>query len=170
VWIDEIEKAIGGVQSSNKTDGGTTSGMFGHLLTWMQESETPKYIIATCNDIEDLLTISQGALLRRFDDVFMVDLPSKEERRDILGIMNARYKSEYPLELADRMDNYTGAEVEKWVISAIYDGEEDAFANARPIYNQSRQQIEKCREWAKHNARLANATPATEASGRKLKI
>jgi hypothetical protein len=84
--------------------------------------------------------------------------------------MNARYKSEYPLELADRMDNYTGAEVEKWVISAIYDGEEDAFANARPIYNQSRQQIEKCREWAKSNARLANATPATEASGRKLKI
>jgi len=156
VWIDEIEKALGGVQSSNKTDGGTTSAMFGYLLTWMQESKTPKYIVATSNDIEDLLTISQGALLRRFDDVFFVDLPTVQERQEILTIMNKRYKTNYSSDLCLRMENWTGAEIEKFVISSIFDGVEEAFSNIKPIYLQNRDKIEKAREWAKFNARFAS--------------
>ncbi len=170
VWIDEIEKALGGVQSSNRTDGGTTSAMFGYLLTWMQESTSPKYIIATCNDIDDLLTISQGALLRRFDDVFFVDLPSKEERREILAIMNRKYGTNFDLSLADRMDGWTGAEIEKFVISAIYDGVDEAFANIKPIYLQNREKIEKAREWARYNARFANGSEQKSQSGRKIKL
>jgi len=156
VWIDEIEKALGGVQSSNKTDGGTTSSMFGYLLTWMQESRTPKYIIATSNDIDDLLSISQGALLRRFDDIFFVDLPSLGERQEILGIMNARYGTNLSLDLCTHMEGWTGAEIEKFVIACIYDGEDEAFSNIKPIYHQNREKIEKAREWARYNARLAN--------------
>ncbi|MEM4721738.1 MAG: AAA family ATPase [Candidatus Methanomethylicaceae archaeon] len=171
VWIDEIEKALGGVQSSNKTDGGTTSAMFGYLLTWMQESKTPKYIVATCNDIDDLLTISQGALLRRFDDVFFVDLPSAEERADILKIMNARYSTQLPVELVHRMEGWTGAEIEKFVIASIYDGVEDAFVNVKPIFHQNREKIEKAREWAKFNARLANGNGSGETKKeRRVKI
>jgi len=156
VWIDEIEKALGGVQSSNRTDGGTTSAMFGYLLTWMQESKAPKYIVATCNDVEDLLSISQGALLRRFDDVFFVDLPSVRERTAILSIMNRRYNADLPSNLVSRMDGWTGAEIEKFVVASIYDGLEEAFANIKPIYCQNRDKIEKAREWAKYNARPAN--------------
>ncbi len=170
VWIDEIEKVLGGVQSSSRTDGGTTSAMFGTLLTWMQESKTPKYVVATCNDVEDLLSISQGALLRRFDDIFFVDLPSLEERREILAIMNRRYRTELPCELAARMEGWTGAEIEKFVISAIYDGPDEAFAQARPIDFQNRERIEKAREWAKFNARLANGNEAGQAApARKIK-
>ena len=170
VWIDEIEKSLGGVQSSNRTDGGTTSAMFGHLLTWMQESTSPKYVIATCNDIDDLLSISQGALLRRFDDVFFVDLPSDSERKEILSIMNARYGTDFDLSLTSRMEGWTGAEIEKFVISAIYDGEDEAFANTKPIYLQNREKIEKAREWARYNARLANGNGQVQKSGRKLRI
>jgi len=157
IWIDEIEKALGGVQSSNRTDGGTTSAMFGYLLTWMQESKSKKYIVATSNDIQDLLAISQGALLRRFDDIFFVDLPSAEERREILAIMNARYKTTIDLALASKMEGWTGAEIEKFVIASLYDGIDEAFANTKPLYEQNREVIELAREWAKFNARIANS-------------
>lgn len=156
VWIDEIEKVLTGVQSSGQSDAGTTSTMFGTLLTWMQESKSPHYIIATCNSIEDLLSISQGALLRRFDDIFFVDVPSDGERIEILNIMNKRYHTKLNGDLIPRMGGWTGAEIEKYVVSSIYDGEEEAFANVKPISKQNASILDKAREWAKWNARLAN--------------
>ena len=172
VWLDEIEKSLGGVQSSNKTDGGTTSAMFGQLLTWMQESETAKYIVATCNDINDLLSISQGALLRRFDDVFFVDLPSNNERKSILAIMNNRYKSDVSDKLTDKMENWTGAEIEKFVKASIYDGIDESLNNIKPIFNQNRELIEKARNWAKFNARYANSNNnvTSQKQGRNIKL
>jgi hypothetical protein len=155
VWIDEAEKALSGVQSSGKSDGGTTSGMFGHLLTWMQESESPKYIVATVNDIDDLLSTSQGAFIRRFDDVFFVDLPSRDDRIEILKIMNKRYGTDCKCDIVEKMDGWTGAEIEKFVVSSLYDGIDDAIGNVHPIYHQNRSKIESAREWAKTNARFA---------------
>jgi len=103
------------------------------------------------------LAISQGALLRRFDDIFFVDLPSAEERREILAIMNARYKTTIDLALASKMEGWTGAEIEKFVIASLYDGIDEAFANTKPLYEQNREVIELAREWAKFNARIANS-------------
>jgi ATP-dependent 26S proteasome regulatory subunit len=156
IWVDEIEKALGGVQSSNKTDGGSTSGMFGHLLTWMQETESNVYIVATCNDIDDLLNISQGALLRRFDDIFFVDVPGLNERIQILDIMNARYGTQIDKEAMARAHNWTGAEIEKFVKASVFDGEDDAFNNIHPIFEQNKDNIHKARTWAMNNARPAN--------------
>lgn len=171
VWIDEIEKALGGVQSSNKTDGGTTSAMFGLLLTWMQESKSQKYIVATCNDVDDILAISQGALLRRFDDIFFVDLPSENERKEILSIMNKRYNTNLSLDLASRMEGWTGAEIEKFTIASIYDGVEEAFVSVKPIFHQNREKIERAREWARYNARLANGNGASgEKKERRIRV
>ena len=51
IWIDELEKCFAGVKSSGQTDGGTTSGMFGHFLSWLQETQSPALIMATANDI-----------------------------------------------------------------------------------------------------------------------
>lgn len=166
-WCDEIEKSLSGVQSSGKTDGGTTAGMFGHLLTWMQESVTPKYIVATCNDIDSLLEMSQGAFLRRFDDIFFVDLPSREDRVSILKIMNKRYGTECKCDIVDQMDGWTGAEIERFVVSSLYDGIEVAMANVHPIYQQNRAKIEAARDWAKDNARLANGKDSTAVEPKK---
>jgi ATP-dependent 26S proteasome regulatory subunit len=170
VWMDEAEKALGGVQSSNRSDSGTTANMFGYLLTWMQESKSRKYVVATCNDIDDLLQISQGALLRRFDDIWFVDLPSIEERRAILKIMNKRYDTDIPEGKVGNMDNWTGAEIEKFCKASIYDGEDDAFANVKPIFLQNSEKLEKARQWAMLNARIANVVvPGTTGKGRKVK-
>jgi len=125
------------------------------LLTWMQESETPKYIVATSNDIDDLLVISQGALLRRFDDVFFVDLPTLEERKEIIKIMNRVYGAHVPIKEAENMEGWTGAEIEKYVIAQFYEGPK-AKNNIKPIFMQNKSVIERMRKWAKANARLAN--------------
>ena len=170
VWIDEIEKVLSGVQSSGKSDGGTTATMFGTFLTWMQESRKPHYIIATCNDIGDLLAISQGALLRRFDDIFFVDIPSARERDDILKIMNRRYNTEVDVSIAKKMEGWTGADIEKFVIASVYDGIDDAFVNIKPIFYQNRQIIESAREWAKSNARIANVKVEVVEQKRKVRV
>lgn len=170
VLMDELEKAIGGVQSSSKTDGGTTANMFSQLLTWMQESKQRKYIVGTVNDIRDILAISQGALLRRFDTVFFCDMPDFDERKAILRIMNKRYKTDIPEGKAMNMENWTGAEIEKFVIDSVYDGEDEAFSNVKPIYNQNQKEIEAARKWAQDNARLANNPRKEEIhrGGRKI--
>jgi len=177
VWIDEIEKALGGVMSSNRTDGGTTSQMFGYLLTWMQESKAKKFIVATSNDIDDLRRISQGALLRRFDDVFFVDLPTVEEKRHILGIMNRRYGVSFPMSTVEKLPHFSGAEVEKFVVGTIFDGEEVALKQIKPLYLQNREHIEKARQWAAKNARNANlgtreadTTVVENDADRKVKV
>src|ERR1035441_3071591 len=37
LWIDEVEKGFSGTKSSNATDGGTSSRVFGSFISWMQE-------------------------------------------------------------------------------------------------------------------------------------
>lgn len=165
----EIEKSLGGVQSSDRVDGGTGSAMFGQLLTWMQESKSPRYIVATANDMEPLLAISQGALLRRFDDIFFVDLPNKEERKEIIQIQNKKYKAAIPEEWCDVLKNYTGAEIEKICKSSLYEGAETALKLTKTVYNQNRSVIDRMRTWAKDNARPANAGAVMQEGGtRKL--
>jgi len=81
VW-DEIEKAIGSAKSSVHT-GDTTASMLGHFLTWMQESKADFIIAATANDIHSL----PAEFIRRFDQIFFLDVPTTEERWEIYQIM-----------------------------------------------------------------------------------
>ena len=52
LWIDELEKSLGG--SSGSSDGGTTARVFGSFLSWMQEKTTPVFVVATANDVSAL--------------------------------------------------------------------------------------------------------------------
>ena len=156
VQIDEIEKHISGVQSSARSDGGTTMGMFGVFLTWLQERKSRNFIVATANDITDLFTISQGALMRRFDEIFFVDLPDEDERREIIRIMNKKYGTSIPEDYAERMEHWSGAEIEKFVIKSVYDGIEEAFKSIRPLYYANREKFDELREWAKRHAVFVN--------------
>src|SRR5207302_6919537 len=76
LWLDELEKGLSGTQSSGSSDGGTTSRVFGTFLTWMQDKRAPAFVVATSNDV----TALPPELLRkgRFDEIFFIDLPSKE--------------------------------------------------------------------------------------------
>jgi len=170
LWIDEIEKGFSGTGSSNFSDGGTTSRVFGSFITWLQEKTTPVFVIATANDV----TALPPELLRkgRFDEIFFCDLPDREERRLILDI-HLRKKNRDPArfnldKLIDATADYSGAELEQAVIAALYDafdaGEDldtegmlKSLTEIVPLSVTMRERIEAMREWARTRARRASA-------------
>lgn len=163
VWIDEIEKGF----AASDQDAGATR-VFGAFLTWLAEKKAPVFVVATANDVTSL----PPELLRRgrFDDLFFVDLPTEEERTEILAIHIARHGRDplqFPLaELAARAVHHSGAELEQVVSAALYgafaEGREltesdlaEAIQDTVPLYETYEERIKELRNWAKHRARPA---------------
>jgi hypothetical protein len=115
LWIDEIEKALGGAGEGSGTS--TDSRMFARMLTWMQEQDLGVYLIATANAVEKL----PPELLRRgrFDESFFVGLPNTDERAEIVGIHLKRRGLEHddalPSKVAKFTKGFSGAEIEALV-------------------------------------------------------
>ena len=82
LWIDEIEMGVAGLRARAQT--GSMTRIFSTFLTWMQEHRADVFVAATANRINLLPAeiIRKG----RFDQVFFVELPNEEERKEILGI------------------------------------------------------------------------------------
>jgi ATPase family associated with various cellular activities (AAA)/AAA+ lid domain len=120
LWIDEIEKGMAPGGNSD-ADGGLSRRLFGTFLTWLQEKRAPVFVVATAND----LTLLPPELLRkgRFDEVFFVDLPDQDERREILRIhltKRQQVPGSFDLgALANASDGFSGAELEQVVVSAL---------------------------------------------------
>jgi len=120
LWIDEIDKAFGGI-GGYQGDSGTQLRVFGTFITWLQEKEYPVFVISTANEPKNL----PPELWRkgRYDEVFFVDLPSAEEREEIFRIhMEKRIQSTNSLnlrELAQNSQGFTGAEIEQSVKDAV---------------------------------------------------
>ncbi len=179
LWLDELEKGFSGTKSSGSSDGGTTARVFATFLTWLQEKETPVFVIATANDVSQL----PPELLRkgRFDEIFFVDLPNREERRAILEIhisRRGRAPSSYDLrKLVEASAGYSGSELEEVLVTALYNaydegqGETDittdgilaAMREVIPLSQTMRERLAGMREWAKSRAR--RASPPDEGSG-----
>jgi SpoVK/Ycf46/Vps4 family AAA+-type ATPase len=170
LWLDELEKGFSGTGSSNFSDGGTTSRVFGSFITWLQEKSSPVFVIATANNVHQL----PPELLRkgRFDEIFFCDLPGREERKQIFGIHLRRTKrapDSFDLErLADATPEFSGAEIETAVTAALYDAfDENADLDTERLMKSSseivplavtmREQIESMKEWAKTRARSASS-------------
>ncbi|HUP46240.1 MAG TPA: AAA family ATPase [Thermoanaerobaculia bacterium] len=121
LWIDELEKAFG-QGGSNEADGGLSQRLFGALLTWLQEKKEEVFVVGSANDLSRL----PPEFLRkgRFDEIFFVDLPVDEERRNIASIhlrLRKQDPAAFDLErLAAETEGFSGAEIEQAVISALY--------------------------------------------------
>lgn len=170
LWIDEIEKGMAGIQSSGSTDGGTTSRVVGTFLTWMQEKKKPVFVVATANNIAQL----PPELLRkgRVDEIFFVDLPDEEERKEILKIHLERRKRKIfsdddMKELSLISKGFTGAELEEAVKEAMYraydEGQpltssqlKEALLETSPLSITMGEVIRSTREWAKGRAVMAS--------------
>jgi len=173
LWIDEIEKGLSGVGSSNRSDAGTTARVFATMLTWMQEKEKPVFVIATANNIEQL----PPELLRkgRFDEIFFVDLPGSKERDEIWAIHlqkrlgEGRYNNgKFDLkQLSKASRGYSGAEIEEAINEALYvayNKEEEVTTNdlttavgkTYPLSKVMAEIIMKLRDWAEVRARSAS--------------
>ena len=127
LWIDELEKAFAGIGG----DGGgaeVTTRLFGNFLTWMQEKNSPTFVVATANDIIKL----PPELLRkgRFDEIFYVGLPNESEREKIIQIHVKKRRSQdlkniKISELVAKTKGFSGADIE----GVIKDAVETAFAD-----------------------------------------
>lgn len=119
VWIDEAEKSLAGGQSSAHTDAGTTSRTIGILSTWMQETKAPICIAMTANSLKTLPV----EFVNRMDERWFFDLPSVEDRIDIIKIHLQKRKhnpKDYDLRrLAEVAENMVGREIEQCLKAAL---------------------------------------------------
>jgi SpoVK/Ycf46/Vps4 family AAA+-type ATPase len=168
MWCDEIDKAFSSTNYS--ADSGTSSRIFGTFLTWMQEKKAPVFVVATANVVSNL----PPELIRkgRFDDIFFVDLPDKDERKEIWNIHLEQRNftpSSFDMNvLIKESEGFTGAEIEAAIISAMYEGFSDnqrlintvdiikELKESVPIYVTMKEKIEELREWADKRARNAS--------------
>lgn len=170
LWLDEIEKALGGA-TGPQGDGGVASDALGAVLSWMQEREGSVFVVATANDVRML----PPELLRkgRFDELFWVDLPTHKERVDILRASLAQYGKTVsdPDDLgmvASATAGFTGAELAALVPDAMFVAFSDneralscgdlryAARSVVPLSKTAGDKLESLREWAKSRARPAS--------------
>ncbi|MBV6491485.1 MAG: ATP-dependent zinc metalloprotease FtsH [Fimbriimonadaceae bacterium] len=169
LWMDEMEKGFSGMAGSGVSDSGTTARVFSTFLTWMQEKTRPVFLISTANDVTKL----PPEMLRkgRFDEIFFVDLPDAEERRQIFQIHLKKRKrdpAQFDLsKLAENTRGYSGAEIEQVVVGALHlafaDDREltmaDLVTEAKsivPLSVMMREDIEELRTWAALRTRPAS--------------
>lgn len=169
LWADELEKGFGGVSGSANSDGGTASRVFATFLTWMQEKTSPVFLIATANDVTHL----PPEMLRkgRFDEVFFVDLPDKEERNEIWNIHLGKRGRDPKLFDVERLTKlslgFSGAEIEQAVVGALYrafgDGREleqkdleAEIEGTSPLSEMMKEDIDHLRAWAGPRTRPAS--------------
>lgn len=178
LWIDEIDKGFSRIGGN---DGGITQRVFATLLSWMQEKNSPVFTIATANNISQL----PPELLRkgRFDDIFFVDLPDLEERRDIFLVHLERVRPtllrRFDVDtLAQQTEGFSGAEIEQAIIDAmqqcfatVVNGKRmelsteaiiRSIGETTPLSKISKEQIKALRQWADESGtRSAGLDPMT---------
>lgn len=160
LWVDEIDKAFAGAQSSG--DSGTTSRVLATFITWLSEKTSPVFVVATANNIDYI----PAEILRkgRFDEMFFLNLPTREEREDIFKVHLNKYRPELvdkfqiPL-LSELTKDFSGAEIEQVVIDAMRLGfsetrefnNEDlliSIQNSVPLARTKSKELDLLKEWA----------------------
>ena len=126
----------------------------------MAEKTSAVFVVATANGIDRM----PAELLRkgRFDEIFLLDLPSYEERFKILElhINQRRPNLNIPIQtVVNRTEGFSGAELEQTVIEAMH----HAFSEKRelletdlilaatqliPLSKTAKEQLDFLKEWA----------------------
>ena len=160
LWIDEIDKAFSSTES--KGDSGTSNRVLATFISWLSEKQKPVFVIATANNI-DLLPLE---IIRkgRFDEIFFLDLPKKEEREEIFKIHIKEFrpnswKSFDYNKLAELSESFSGAEIRQSIIEGMYhafyekrefttDDISMALTELIPLANLESSQMVKLQNWA----------------------
>ena len=160
LWIDEIDKAFSSTES--KGDSGTSNRVLATFVSWLSEKKKPVFVIATANNI-DLLPLE---IIRkgRFDEIFFLDLPKKEEREEIFKIHLKEFrpnswKSFDFLKLAELSESFSGAEIRQSIIEGMYQAFDEkrefttndismALTELIPLAHLESNQMVKLQNWA----------------------
>ena len=160
LWVDEIDKAFAGAQSSG--DSGTTSRVLATFITWLSEKTTPVFVVATANNIDCI----PPEILRkgRFDEMFFLNLPTREERESIFDVHLKRFRPDavnsFQLPLLGQLSkDFSGAEIEQVIIEAMRLGfnedrefnNEDiliSIQNLVPLARTKSKELNLLKEWS----------------------
>lgn len=171
LMIDEADKAFAGqARGGGGGDSGVGMRVLGALLTWMQETKAPVFMVVTANRTQNLP--SEFLRRGRLDEVFSVTVPHEGERMEVLRI-HLRKRGHDPAEIenltvaAERSSGYVSAEIEAAVKDALIEafttnveltGDLIAaqFGNMVPLSEAFREDFEQMQQWAEQNARPAS--------------
>ena len=175
--ISEFEKAVSGMKSSNKTDGGETARTISYLLNWMQDNRDV-LVFATANDVRDLE--SEQFRIGRFSYIHFVDLPTTEDRGEIFKVHLKKRHLEpehFDLEkLTEKSKDFSGAEIEgavgDGVLEAFIDGDREAETKdilksveaITPTAQMMSEKIEEIRKWARNNIKGVGSVTSDNTS------
>ncbi len=170
--ISEFEKAVSGMKSSNKTDGGETARTISYLLNWMQDNKDV-LVFATANDVRDLE--SEQFRIGRFSYIHFVDLPGNEDREEIFKVhLRKRHLNPERFDinkLVEQSNDFSGSEIEETVkdgvLEAFIDGDREAETRdilkaaekLTPTAQMMSEKIEEIRKWARNNIKGVSAKP-----------
>ena len=147
LFLDEVEKALSGVAGSGQTDSGVSARLFGTFLSWLNDRTTDVFVVATSNDASKLPPEFSRA--ERFDGVFFLDLPNRDERRAIWNL----YLEAFDLDRDQKLptdESWTGAEIRSCCrLAALLDVPvTQAARNIVPVAVTAGEQVDKLRSWA----------------------
>ena len=183
--LDEVEKLLGGINSSNNTDSGITARIFQSILKFLQDNDNGVYVVMTSNDVSQLPP--EFTRTGRLDTQWFFDFPNKEGRKAILSLYFSQFNS---IKVSDailghaveKTKNFTGAELKEVVkniarksyVSFIKDNKKEAkvtvsdvdsaISEVVTVYNSSREKIEALRNWVKNRARYVDELENNPAS------
>lgn len=172
--IDEIEKTLSGVGSSNNSDAGTMSRAFGAILEFLAEDHGV-FVVMTSNDISQIPPELTRA--GRLDSIWFFGLPDIEERKEIFKIhfnkLNKQVDDSLLTYASNNSELFTGAEIKeavKNIVRKAYSrSKKDNNLNITeidiqkgcieiiPVAKSSRERITLLEEFAKSRARFSNA-------------
>lgn len=167
--LDEIEKALGGVVSSNATDGGTTMGIMNRLLQFMESDDHSVITVMTANSVHDI----PPPLMRsgRIDLCVYAELPKATTREQIFNIhltntaIPVKLESEHLKEICKITADFSGAEIEsavyhtKWDLveakkfdkltsDLLYKTLVKSIKEIKPVAKSRSEDLDKIRQWA----------------------
>lgn len=145
IFIDELEKALGGIGGTG--DSGVSTRLFGTLLTYLSDRTSDTFVVGTCNDISKLPPEFSRA--ERWDGLFFLDLPDASEKESIWWM----YRQQFGIpESQARPDDtsWTGAEIKACCrLAALLDVPlTQAARQVVPVAVTASEQVEKLRSWA----------------------
>ena len=145
VMIDEVEKAFAGLGSAG--DSGVASRMFGTFLSWLNDHDSDVFVVCTANDVSKLPP--EFGRSERFDGIFFLDLPSRQEKDAIWSLYRDHYETALNQQKPDDT-NWTGAEIKSCCrLAAMLDLPlVQAAQNVVPVAVTAAESIDQLRGWA----------------------
>lgn len=179
LFIDELEKMLKGA-TGGAGDGGASANVAMKFLTWLQDHASEVFVIATCNNIQELATASDGAYVRagRWDAVFFVDNPEPEQAAGILDLYlqdftgKAIKETLEPGSTPPDLKDYSGAEIRQIAIETAYNGG-DLGAAVDFVIPQSRTNkaaLDKLTAWAEGRTIPAHIPKGAATGPRQINL